>query len=184
MLPHIYGWSLTVLAAMAVAAIVAAACVARVCARAWRRGGRRAFRGLCVALLAVLAAGSVVAVLGYTVLGREPTGGHRFAWFMDPAHNEFVREMFMNALLYVPLGVCLPFLLSLVPHLGARRWLPFALSVLFAFALSAGIEAWQYLAGTGLSQGSDVLCNTLGAAVGGLAYLGAKRGRGKPAARP
>ena len=38
--------------------------------------------------------------------------------------------------------------------------------VLAGFVLSFGVEVWQYATGAGLAQGTDVLCNTLGAAVG------------------
>ena len=39
-------------------------------------------------------------------------------------------------------------------------------SVVVAPALPLGIEAWQYLAGAGYAQATDVACNTLGASVG------------------
>ena len=69
--------------------------------------------------------------------------------------NEFFREMFMNAVLYVPFGLAACGLIG--------PW-----GVLAGFLLSAGIEGWQYATGAGLAQGTDVLCNTLGAAVGML----------------
>lgn len=68
--------------------------------------------------------------------------------------------MIMNGVLYYPLGIALPYVT------GKYRY-----SVLTGFALSVLIEAWQYCAGTGLAQGSDVIMNTLGVAVGGLSFL-------------
>ena len=70
-------------------------------------------------------------------------------------NSEPGREMFMNALLYYPLS------LSLSIFLG--RW-----SILVAFLNSVLIESWQYLLGSGLAQGPDVVMNTLGAAIGVL----------------
>lgn len=66
--------------------------------------------------------------------------------------------MFMNALLYYPFG------LSLSIFLGS--W-----SILIALIISISIEFWQYLAGTGLAQGTDVIMNTLGAAIGVLPFI-------------
>lgn len=59
----------------------------------------------------------------------------------------------MNVFLYFPLGLTLSVLTG--------PW-----SVLMGFVLSLSIESWQYIAGTGLAQGTDVICNTLGVAVG------------------
>ena len=39
---------------------------------------------------------------------------------------------------------------------------------IISFLLSLGIESWQFAAGTGIAQGTDVLCNTLGACMGGM----------------
>jgi glycopeptide antibiotics resistance protein len=40
-----------------------------------------------------------------------------------------------------------------------------------ALAMSLEIEAWQYYVYTGFAQATDVLCNTLGCAVGALPWL-------------
>ena len=64
----------------------------------------------------------------------------------------------MNALLYVPLGFTLTVLIG--PQ-----------SILAAFVLSLVIETWQYFAGTGLAQGTDVIMNTLGCVVGVIPYI-------------
>lgn len=64
----------------------------------------------------------------------------------------------MNAFLYFPLGLSLSVLIG-----------PWA--ILAAFVLSLGIETWQYFAGTGLAQGTDVICNTLGCAIGAIPWF-------------
>lgn len=111
---------------------------------------RRVWKPVCGAA-ALLAA---VLVLWLTVWNRTPSEEHVFTWAAAYT-NEFFREMFMNAVLYVPLGLAACGLIG--------PW-----GVLAGFLLSAGVEGWQYATGAGLAQGTDVLCNTLGAAVGML----------------
>ena len=110
-------------------------------------------RLLCIPL--TLAA--ICSIFSYTVLNRPPSDQHAFM-FAAPFSNEFFREMFMNAFLYFPLGLSLSVLIG-----------PWA--ILAAFVLSLGIETWQYFAGTGLAQGTDVLCNTLGCAIGAIPWF-------------
>lgn len=100
---------------------------------------------------------AIYGILLYTVFGRTPSDNRTFV-FAAPYTNEFHREMFMNALLYYPFG------LSLSVFLGP--W-----SILVAFLSSVAIESWQYLTGSGLAQGTDVIMNTLGAAIGALPCL-------------
>ena len=111
---------------------------------------RRVWKHVCgaAALLAT------VLVLWLTVWNRTPSEEHVFTWAAAYT-NEFFREMFMNAVLYVPFGLAACGLIG--------PW-----GVLAGFVLSFGVEVWQYATGAGLAQGTDVLCNTLGAAVGML----------------
>lgn len=92
-----------------------------------------------------------------TVAGRACSDSHVFVWASGYS-NEFWREMIMNAFLYVPLG------LSLTAMIGP--W-----SVLVALLCSVSIETWQYFAGTGLAQGTDVIMNTLGCAIGAIPWF-------------
>ena len=96
-------------------------------------------------------------VLRYTVLYRPLSNDHQFM-FYAPFNSEFYRELLMNVLLFYPLGLTLTVLIG--------PW-----SILVAFILSFGIESWQYIAGTGVAQVSDVLMNTLGCAIGAVPYL-------------
>lgn len=111
---------------------------------------RRVWKPVCgaAALLAT------VLVLWLTVWNRTPSEEHVFTWAAAYT-NEFFREMFMNAVLYVPFGLAACGLIG--------PW-----GVLAGLVLSVGVEVWQYATGAGLAQGTDVLCNTLGAAVGML----------------
>ena len=118
-----------------------------------RKTARNAFR-LINALLAMIA---VYGILKYSVLNRDPSTNHVFAW-ADEYNNEFYRELFMNALLYYPFGLTLSVL--------AGPW-----SILAGFLSSMAVEIWQYCAGTGNAQGTDVIMNTLGCAIGALPYI-------------
>ena len=105
----------------------------------------------------VLFLASLYGILSYTVLHRTPSSTHTYT-FAAAIGNEFIRELYMNALLYFPFGLTLSVLVG-------------PLSILIAFLLSVSIETWQFLTGTGLAQGTDVIMNTLGAAIGVLPCL-------------
>ena len=95
-------------------------------------------------------------ILKFTVLGRTPSGVHQFV-VMAPYSDEFFRELLMNVFLYFPLGLTLGELIG-----WHRIWLALVLAIV--------IESWQYAAGTGMVQVTDVICNTLGAWIGGIAF--------------
>ena len=115
---------------------------------------------LCISAALILIP-SLWGIIRYSVAGRTVSDQHVFTFFADIS-NEFFREMVMNAFLYYPLGLALSVLIGL--------W-----SIPLAFMFSVGIETWQYFAGTGLAQGTDVICNTLGCAIGALPFFISKR---------
>lgn len=96
-------------------------------------------------------------ILSYTVLNRVPSDSHMFV-FVVQYNPEFYREMLMNVFLYFPFGLCLSTFIS--------TW-----SILIGFLLSFCIEVWQFIAGTGLAQGTDVIMNTLGCTMGVFSLL-------------
>lgn len=107
-----------------------------------------AFKTVSVMMTAL----AIYGILSYTVLNRKVEEPHQFI-LVNHYNHEFFRELYMNGLLYLPLGLALSVLFG--------PW-----TILVAFLFSMGIEIWQYIAGTGLAQGTDVLMNTVGAAVG------------------
>lgn len=117
------------------------------------RNRKRWVKSVCFPLFLV----SLYGVLKCSVLGRTPTDKHVLTFWASYS-NEFGRELFMNALLYYPFGLTLTGLIG--------PW-----SILVAFLLSVVIEVWQFSAGTGLAQGTDVIMNTVGCAVGALPWL-------------
>lgn len=87
--------------------------------------------------------------------------------FLEEAKQqpEIYRSMLMNVFLFFPLGLTLPFCLP-------ERWRGKGLfTILFALLLSAGIEYVQYYFHLGRAETDDVICNTLGAAIGTVAYV-------------
>ena len=111
-----------------------------------------------VSILLVVVA--LYGVFDHSVLKRSPSDDHQFVW-VSAYNSEFSRELFMNGLLYYPLGLTLTVLIG-----------PWA--ILAGFLLSLSIESWQYFAGTGLAQGTDVIMNTLGCTIGFLPWFIAK----------
>ena len=79
-------------------------------------------------------------------------------------NREVYRSMLMNVFLFVPQGLSLPFVLR--GTAAKRLWL----TALIAFTLSASIEAIQFAFSLGMVETDDVLCNTVGAALGACAY--------------
>ena len=102
---------------------------------------------------------AVYIVLRYSVLERTPSDERLFTFFADYG-NEFYRELFMNALLYIPVGM--------VFSVWIGPW-----AILIGFVMSIAIESWQFFNGTGLAQGTDVIMNTLGTAIGSLPWMAA-----------
>jgi len=89
-----------------------------------------------------------------------------YTFVLAQQQPELYRSFFMNVLLFVPLGLSMPYVLSQKP----RRW-PVFVTIAFAAVLSAGIEFLQYYYHLGRCETDDVIANTLGAAVGTLSYL-------------
>lgn len=109
-------------------------------------------------------------VLYCTVLARS-VGEHYvelrpfYTFILAQSQVEYYRTFFMNALLFVPLGLSMPYLLSK----KAKRLNVFT-TIAFAMLLSAGIEFLQYRLNLGVCETDDVIANTLGAAIGALSY--------------
>ena len=102
---------------------------------------------------------SVYGILHYTVIGRVPSEVHEFA-LLAPFSDELWRELLMNVFLFFPLG------LSLGNVIKSSFYTCF-----LGIVISLMIEGWQFWSGTGLAQGSDILCNGLGVAVGALPII-------------
>lgn len=115
---------------------------------------------------------SVLFIAWATLLRREPMAEpvvelRPFATFDRIAGQpEYIRTMFMNAALFLPLGLAAAALLP-------RRWpwLRIVAALLLGLAVSCGVEQLQYLHLLGTVEVDDVLCNTFGALLGGQFVL-------------
>ena len=81
-------------------------------------------------------------------------------WLLEEA-MAFLPHLLLNILLFVPLGAALPFI---------YKKTTFIKTVLIGFSLSLLIEFSQFFIGRACEI-DDLICNTLGAAVGYLIYL-------------
>ena len=126
----------------------------------------------CIALTAALGG-----ILYITVFRNDPGKQELilrpFQSFIEAKQQkEMYRELLMNVLLFVPLGLSLPFVLTRTEDGVWRCRIRCAvLTVLIAAALSVAIEAVQYRFALGRCETDDVLANTLGTGFGGCAYL-------------
>lgn len=100
---------------------------------------------------------SIYGILKFTVFDRSCSDIHRFVWYLAN-HEDPIWEMGMNTFLFYPFGLSLTVLIG--------PW-----SILISFAMSVIIEVWQFFSGTGLAQGTDVLFNTLGCALGASPWI-------------
>lgn len=111
---------------------------------------------------------AVSAILYSTVYSR--TESYKVPVFI-PFHSfyqaktepEIYRAMLMNLFLFEPIGLSLP---NILP----KKANPVVATVIIAMLLSVFIEAIQYYFCLGRCETDDVIMNTLGAAVGGIAY--------------
>ena len=117
-------------------------------------------------ILAVIAVGAIIYV---TVYARgESEAGANFIPFSSferaKIQPEMYRSMLMNVFLFVPLGLSLPFVF------GGGTGKRILLTILIGFLLSVTVEAIQYFSSLGMAETDDIICNTLGTAIGSCAY--------------
>lgn len=126
-----------------------------------KRPGTRALWAGAWAAMAVL-------ILTATVFSRQSGESglilRPFAAFAQAkAQPEVYRELLMNVLLFFPLGLAGA---AALPE-RLRPGLRWALAALAGMLLSLAVEGLQYRLSLGLAETDDVLCNTLGALLGG-----------------
>ena len=132
-------------------------------------------------LNAALLLGAIYIILHITLLDRSAA---ERADFVSPPflllqkawseNREIFRSLFLNVLLFEPLGAALVHLLS-----GKQaQWMRILTSTLVGLAVSLAIEYCQFHFSFGNAEADDVICNTLGALVGALSCLFQKRNTG------
>ena len=88
-----------------------------------------------------------------------------YSFIMVKKQPEMYRTVFMNWLLYVPLGVFTPYLLF-----KKHKKTNVIITVLLAFILSVVVERIQFVYSLGMAEADDVIFNILGAFFGVLGY--------------
>ena len=101
-------------------------------------------------------------IVWYTILSRKPgvpKAELRFMWSYremfigDPNWKKDVIQNLQNIAFFIPFGFFAP----------AKRWIGVFMGALL---FSVCVETIQYIGGYGLAEVDDVICNTLGAAIG------------------
>ena len=112
----------------------------------------------------------ICSILYITVFSRSERGvGAAFIPFSSferaKLQPEMYRSMLMNVFLFIPLGLSLPFVF------GGGTGKRILFTILVGLLLSITIEAIQYFAHLGMAETDDIICNTVGTAIGSCAYL-------------
>ena len=128
------------------------------------RGRARKVVGIIGALLAF------ALIMGFTLFGRsngkDEVSLIPFISFVNAkTQPELYRTMFMNMLLFLPLGLSLPYAL---PDKIKHKAL---VSITSGLILSVFVEALQFVFHMGRCETDDVLMNTLGMLIGASAYF-------------
>ena len=113
---------------------------------------------------------AIGAILYVTVISRGESGkGADFIPFSSferaKIQPEMYRSMLMNVFLFVPLGLSLPYVF------GGGTGKRILLTILVGLLLSVTVEAIQYFVHLGMAETDDVICNTVGTAIGSCAFL-------------
>lgn len=88
-----------------------------------------------------------------------------FNFLLKDAHTHSdIASAIMNLLLFIPVGLSLPYLFKK----SARQKV--IITLIFAACLSAAIELSQYIWSFGILEIDDVIMNTFGAILGALSY--------------
>lgn len=112
----------------------------------------------------------VMVILAATIIFR--TSAEReiclvpfYSFVLVKKQPELYRSMTMNILLFVPFGLSMPYTLK------GKCKRKVMVTVLCALIYSFAIEGVQYVFLLGKAEVDDIICNTLGAAVGSLSCL-------------
>lgn len=123
----------------------------------------------------LLAGISVLIILYYTIIDRSSEGSYAMPFIRSVEfireRPELIREMVMNAFLFFPFGLAMPYVISGLSCMVDRKSRPVLIAIISALLLSCIIELIQYLCNFGNCELSDIVMNTLGAAIGSVSYL-------------
>ncbi len=119
------------------------------------------------------------ATLRYTTFGRTVRGRefslipfHQLYMYIRYDAVSLMMSAWFNVLLFLPLGV-------LIPEILSDKWSgkKFLIVLVCGMVMSFGIELAQAIWGLGLVETDDVICNTLGACLGYGVYYSCNKGK-------
>lgn len=124
----------------------------------------------------ILLAVFILVIIGRTLLSRS-AGTYSAEWHFfgklkaaATVQPEYYREMLMNLFLFVPFGLFAPFALK-KPGRGEKPARQIQRIILIGLLFSCLIELLQLAFSIGLPEAEDVICNTIGTAIGTAAFL-------------
>ena len=116
--------------------------------------------GLSLTVATILYVTLISRSKGEQILRLVPFSSLEFA----KQYNDVYKQIIMNIILFMPVGLTLPFVLE------SRKY-AVLLTILCALVFSATIEACQFIFSRGEVETDDVFFNTLGAVIGIVPYL-------------
>ena len=119
----------------------------------------------------------IVAIVFFTITARSTQAERQIHlipfWSYIAAHGSGRETLWLNAFFFLPIGLSLPFLLPDKLKEKPRT------TILIACVFSLAIEMIQFIFKLGLAETTDVIMNTLGAALGTISYIAANHKKEK-----
>ena len=135
----------------------------------------KSFPSLWLNINVMLALSTFFIIIYYTILSRSSDTMNTMPFIRTIEHirqqPELIREMIMNVFLFFPFGLTAPFALSSCLKNDEKGRKAVLITIISALLLSCSIEFIQYLYNFGNCELSDIVMNTLGAAIGSVSYL-------------
>jgi len=94
-----------------------------------------------------------------------------FYSFGFPRISDRYNTVVANALLFLPIGLSMPYVLTFMKGNRKLKRQPVRFTIIFSFLFSFCIEVFQFVFGLGLCETDDIIFNTLGAGMGTLAFI-------------
>ena len=119
----------------------------------------------------------IVAVVFFTITARSTKTERQIHlipfWSYIASHGSGRETLWLNAFFFLPIGLSLPFLLPDKVKNKPRT------TIIIACGFSLAIEMIQFIFKLGLCETTDVIMNTLGAALGTISYIAANHKKEK-----
>ena len=118
----------------------------------------------------VLCFSYIICVVYVTLLSRTPSS-REISWlpfqsmFLAIEYSDIYNQIAMNILMFVPLGLTIPFFISVINKRCVRT------TIIICILFSLCIELCQFAFGLGRCEIDDIIMNTIGASFGCISYI-------------